>query len=637
VNRTSPASILKQYWGYDAFRSLQEEIIQSVLDGRDTLALMPTGGGKSICFQVPALCQEGICLVVSPLIALMKDQVSNLKKRGIQAEAIHTGMSPREIDRILDNCIYGTTRFLYLSPERLASDLAKARIARMNVNLLAVDEAHCVSQWGYDFRPPYLEIAAIREVIRQDVPVLAVTATATREVVADIQEKLKFREENVFRKSFQRENLSYVVLTEDNKREKMLDILRKVPGSAVVYARNRRMTQEMARFLRENGISADFYHAGLSTEERSRKQDAWINGQTRVVACTNAFGMGIDKPDVRTVIHLDLPESLEAYFQEAGRAGRDGNRSYAVLLYSGVDRLQLERNLATSFPPLQDIRQVYRALGSFFQLATGGGEYQSFDFDIALFCKNFKLDPLKTYSCLHTLEQEGWIVLTEAVTAPSVFTVTVGREQLYDFQLRNQKLDALIKTLLRLSEGAFQDFARVNEHQVARVMKTDADKVIAALKLLDREGMISYRPAKDKPQLVFSKERVPADDLTIDLAHYNFRKQRHEYRLKQAMGYAENPVCRSQQLLAYFAETAPECGRCDVCLEKSKEDLSGGDFGRYKERITGLLEKTALSEREILQAFPSNQHQQLLKVLSFLLDEEYLEREGERLRLKISP
>ncbi|MEY3367723.1 MAG: hypothetical protein RI973_878 [Bacteroidota bacterium] len=598
---------------------------------------MPTGGGKSICFQVPALCREGICLVVSPLIALMKDQVSNLKKRGISAEAIYSGMNPREIDRILDNCVYGNTRFLYLSPERLASDLAKARIARMNVNLLAVDEAHCISQWGYDFRPPYLEIAAIRKIIHQNVPVLAVTATATREVVADIQKKLEFRAENVFRKSFQRENLSYVVLSEENKREKMLDILRKVPGSAVVYARNRKLTQEIARFLRENRISADFYHAGLGPDERSRKQDAWINGQTRVMSCTNAFGMGIDKPDVRTVIHLDLPESLEAYFQEAGRAGRDGKKSYAVLLYSEADKLQLERNLAASFPPLQDIRQVYRALGSFFQLATGGGEFKSFDFDITLFCKNFKLDPLKAYSCLHILEQEGWIVLTEAVSMPSTFTVTVGREPLYDFQLKNPKLDVLIKTLLRLSEGAFNDFARINEHQIARVMKTDADKISAAMKLLDREGMISYRPAKDKPQLVFSKERVPADDLTIDMVQYNFRKQRHEYRMQKAIGYAESPTCRSQQLLAYFAEDGSDCGICDICLGRPREALSDGDYEHYKAKIAGLLGKRGLSEREILQAFPSNHHQQLLKVLSFLLDEGYLQREEERLRLKLSP
>ncbi len=631
VNR--PHEILKKYWGYDAFRPVQEEVIQSVLDGHDTLALLPTGGGKSICFQIPGLCKEGICIVVSPLIALMKDQVSNLKKRGIAAEAIFSGMHYRDIDRILDNCAHGAVKFLYLSPERLTTDLARERIKRMDVNLLAVDEAHCISQWGYDFRPPYLQIAEIRQFI-PDTPVLALTATATAEVIDDIQERLDFKKKHVFQKSFSRENLAYVVLPEENKKEKMLDIVRKIKGTGIVYVRNRKLTKEMARYLVEHKISADYYHAGLTTEQRSKKQDDWVAGKIRIMVCTNAFGMGIDKPDVRSVIHLDLPDSLEAYFQEAGRGGRDGKKSYAVLLYAHGDRLMLERSLEISFPPLSEIRQTYRALGSFFQLAVGGGEFQSFDFDITLFCKNFKLDVLKTYSCLKILEQEGWIAMTESIYLPSSFMVKVNREQLYDFQLKNPKLDILIKTLLRLTEGAFHHFANINEYQIARVLKAPVESVIPALHQMDKENIIDYRPAKDKPQIVFIRERVNADNLTIDLEQYNFRKERYAWRIRKAIEYATTPRCRSEQLLAYFGEKSSPCGACDVCLGRTKSELSTNDYERYKLKISQLLKKERLSERQILEAFSSNRLPFVLKTLEFLLDEGLIIRENDLLTWK---
>ncbi|MCB0586106.1 MAG: ATP-dependent DNA helicase RecQ, partial [Phaeodactylibacter sp.] len=414
----SPLEILKKYWGYDGFRPLQEDIIRSVLEGKDTLALMPTGGGKSICYQVPALCREGICIVVSPLIALMKDQVENLKQRNIPAEAIYSGMHYRDIDRILDNCVYGNIKLLYLSPERLTTELARVRIQKMKASLLAVDEAHCVSQWGYDFRPPYLQIAEMREVL-PGVPILALTATATPEVARDIQEKLAFRQENLLQKSFERPNLSYSVLHEEDKLKKLAEILHRVPGSGIVYVRSRRRTKEIARYLQRQKIRADFYHAGLDTEERSRKQEEWMNNKSRVVVSTNAFGMGIDKPDVRVVVHMELPDSLEAYFQEAGRAGRDGRKSYAVLLYNDSDRQNLERRFEQSFPGLKEVQRVYRALGSYFQLATGSGEGQSFDFEIVEFARNFQIKIVQAYSCLKILEQAGWIVLTDAVFVPS--------------------------------------------------------------------------------------------------------------------------------------------------------------------------------------------------------------------------
>ncbi|MBK9013878.1 MAG: RecQ family ATP-dependent DNA helicase [Saprospiraceae bacterium] len=617
---TNPNVILKQYWGFDTFRPLQEDIIRSVLEGNDALALLPTGGGKSICFQVPALCKEGVCIVVSPLIALMKDQVANLKKREITAEAIFSGMAYREIDRILDNCAYGGVKFLYLSPERLTTDLVRERIKKMNISLLAVDEAHCISQWGYDFRPPYLQIAEIRELM-PDVPVLALTATATTEVVEDIQEKLLFKQKNVFQKSFSRPNLAYVVLPEENKNTRLLDILRKVKGSGVVYARNRKMTKEVAKFLVENKISADFYHAGLPPHERSKKQEAWIAGKIAIMACTNAFGMGIDKPDVRTVVHLDLPESLEAYFQEAGRAGRDGKKAYAVLLYAEEDKRNLERNLQVAFPPIQDIRQTYRALGSYFQLAVGGGEFQSFDFDIADFCKNFKLEVIKTYSCIKILEQEGWISLTESVWMPSSFMVLVTREQLYDFQLKNPSLDAVIKSLLRLSEGGFQHFVPIQEAAVARLLKTTPDKVLPAIQQLHKEGIIEYRPMKDKPQLTFTKERVDASNLTIDLEAYNLRKVRQRKRMEKAITYATSARCRSQQLLEYFGEESPTCGVCDVCLGRTKSELSADDFERYKLKIKQLIIAERITERQLLEAFSANRQSNILQALSFLMDE----------------
>lgn len=625
----TPQHILKKYWGYDAFRPLQLDIVQSVLDGKDTLALLPTGGGKSICFQVPALCQEGICIVISPLIALMKDQVYNLQKRDIPAAAVYSGMHAKEIDRIFDNCVYGNIKLLYLSPERLVTDLARERIRQMKVNLLAVDEAHCISQWGYDFRPPYLEIAEIRDLLPQT-PVLALTATATREVVNDIQDRLNFKQKNVFQKSFTRENLAYVVLQEEGKLEKLLDILQKVKGSGVVYARNRRKTKEIAQFLVQKGISADFYHAGLQPEERSEKQDAWINDKTRIMVSTNAFGMGIDKPDVRVVVHMELPDSLEAYFQEAGRAGRDGKKAYAVLLYNQTDKLNLERNYELAFPELEEIRRVYHALGSYYQLAIGAGKGLSYDFDIISFTKNFQLDPIKTLNALKALEQAGWLMLSEAIYTPSSLIVKVSKDELYDYQLRHPSLDPVLKAILRNYQGAFTNFVNIRESQLAGFLKISTEELKKSLDLLHKDNIIEYFPQTDQPQLIFLEDRVESTALTIDYDLYRFRKTRHWDRIQKAIAYAENPVCRSRQLLNYFGEQKDEdCGVCDVCLGRTKADLSNADFDAIKTKIQEIITSNTLAAEAIVNKFPSNVKEKVIQAMNYLLDEGFLiQKEG---------
>lgn len=629
-----PIDILRQYWGHEQFRPQQEHIIQSVLDGRDTLVLLPTGGGKSICFQVPALCQEGICIVISPLIALMKDQVQNLQKKGISALAIYAGMAYRDIDRLLDNCVHGDVKFLYLSPERLVSDLARERIKRMKVSFFAVDEAHCISQWGYDFRPPYLEIAKIRDFFPQ-VPIIALTATATQEVVQDIQAKLDFRDQQVFQSSFARPNLAYIVRPSEAKEEQLVDILQKVPGSGVVYVRNRRRTKEIAQLLQKKRISADFYHAGLTPDERSAKQDAWVSGRTRVMVSTNAFGMGIDKPDVRTVVHLELPDSLEAYFQEAGRGGRDGLKSYAVLLYNQNDRRSLEYQFEQAFPSLDEARQVYRALGSYFQLALGGGQGESYDFDISIFCQKFQLEPVRTFNCLKLLEQEGWISLSEAVFTPSTLLIKVDKERLYDYQIKNRELDKVLKIILRSYQGVFSSYVAFSERKLAEYCKISHEQLQRSLLRMQEDHIIEYNPQKDKPQLSYLRERMDAAYLTFDTQLYNFRKTRHAERIQKAIAYAEEKICRGQQLLHYFGEKdAPACGVCDVCLERKKQSLDGETYERIRQKIQRLLEQEALPVKAVVDSFAPKTQQQVLEALTFMQNEGLLIEKNGKLQLK---
>ncbi len=624
-----PIDILQQYWGYPAFRPLQEDIIRSVLGGRDTVALLPTGGGKSICYQVPALCRDGICLVVSPLIALMKDQVQNLKKRDVPAAAIFSGMSRREIDIVFENACNGAYKLLYLSPERLKTDLAQARIQRMQVNLLAVDEAHCVSQWGYDFRPPYLQIADLRMQL-PGVPVLALTATATAEVLEDIQDKLAFNRKNVLRQSFARPNLSYSVLYESKKREKLLDILRNVPGAGIVYVRSRGEAKEIAALLTSNKLSADFYHAGLGPGERSARQEAWMSGKTRIIVCTNAFGMGIDKPDVRVVIHLHLPDSLEAYFQEAGRGGRDGQKSYATLLYAPADADGLRFHLQSAYPAFEQVKKVYQALGSYSQLAIGAGLGESFDFDLPFFCSTYKLDTAPTHAALRLLEQEGWIALSDASATPARVFVTASRETLYDYQIRNKQADTVLKVLLRAYPGIHTGFADISESNIAGYANMTTEAVRKVLESAQKEEILVYEPRSEKPQLTFTRERVGAENLSVDQARFNFRKQRSEERVEQAILYAETRRCRSRQLLAYFGEKDSEpCGICDVCTGRNKSGVATDVFESFERKIREALRDEPLTFEEILQAFALKRHEVVAQVIGYLLDEGKLQQAGD--------
>ncbi len=626
-----PIQILEKYWGYESFRPMQYEIIHSAMNGDDTLALLPTGGGKSICYQIPALALPGVCIVISPLIALMKDQVFQLQKRGIPAVAIYSGMHYTEIDGALDNCIYGKTKLLYLSPERLTSDLVKERIKKMKVNLLAVDEAHCISQWGYDFRPPYLRIAEIRELL-PNVPILAVTATATKEVAVDIQEKLEFKKSKAFfQQSFERKNLAYVVLNEDGKVNKMVDILQKVKGSAIVYARNRRKTKELADHLKRNKISADYYHAGLTHQERSAKQDAWISNQTSVMVATNAFGMGIDKADVRSVVHMDLPDSLEAYFQEAGRAGRDGKKSYAVLLYSAADKERLTKYYEESYPEVKQIRQVYRALGSYFQLAVGGGIGDAYDFNLGEFAQRFDFKAITAFNSLKILKDAGWIDLTESVYIPAKLQVKVSKEELYNFEITNHGFEKLIKTILRTYQGAFSQYVKINEGKLSKFLGINLGTLHKMLLHLDQEDIIDFIPPKDKPQLLFLKERVAAENMTIDMDLYNFLKNRHWERLKQVFKYATEEQCRSKMLLEYFDEKNEEpCGICDHCLGRHNAELTEDDYYHYKNKIRELIIQKPVTLEELIDKFSSIHQSKILKVVDYLLDNQYLRQTNDQ-------
>ncbi len=612
--------ILKKYFGYDSFRPLQEEIMQSVLDGRDTLALLPTGGGKSLCFQVPALAKEGICLVISPLIALMKDQVQNLQKRNIPALAVYSGMSYKEIDKTLDNCIYGSYKFLYVSPERLLTEMFRERIKKMNVNLLAIDEAHCVSQWGYDFRPPYLQIAEIRKELK-NVPVIALTATATIKVCEDIADKLGFKDQKIFRAGFVRENISLIVRKTENKDQKLLEILRNVNGSGVIYVRNRKKTKHIAEFLQRNKINADFYHAGLDHETRNLKQDNWLHNKTRIITCTNAFGMGIDKPDVRVVVHLDLPESLEAYYQEAGRGGRDGNTAYAGLIYDESDILNLAKMIETQYPPVEYIRQVYHQLGNYVQIAIGAGAGETFDFDLVGYCKQFQLKPSEVLHALKILQQNNLIYITDAINKSSTVFVKVDRETLYRYQIENKSLEPFIKMILRTAPGVFDDITPVREKELAYHLSIDVPKVIEVLVFLDKQGIIEYAPVKIKPQLTFIKERLSSDDIALDVHLMKWLEDMARKRMDAVTGYAFNKAeCRMQNLLRYFGEETPRCGKCDICIERNKLELSEKEFDSIYNWLKQVISADSISPEELNSMKAPYRKGKILEALSFMTD-----------------
>ena len=582
--------ILKQYWGYDSFRGIQADIIHSIGAGRDTLGLMPTGGGKSITFQVPTLAQEGLCLVITPLIALMKDQVANLRSRGILATAVYSGMTRQEIIVALENCIFGDYKFLYISPERLNTEIFQVKLRHMHVCMIAVDESHCISQWGYDFRPAYLNIAQVRELL-PGVPVLALTATATPEVVTDIQRLLKFKEENVFRMSFERRNLSYVVRHTEDKEGELIHILNSMPGSAIVYTRNRRKTKEIADLLGKHHITAENYHAGLSNAEKDIRQKKWQSGESRVMVATNAFGMGIDKPDVRLVVHIDVPDSPEAYFQEAGRAGRDEKSAYAVLLYQPRDRTQLSRRIPDTFPDKDYIRQIYEELSYYYQMAMGDGFECTYEFNLEDFCARFKRFPVQADSALKILSRAGYIEYTDEQDNSSRLMFTVQRDELYRLHSETEQEERVIRSVLRCYGGVFSDYVYVEEAAIAKKAGLTNEQVYETLKALTRERVLHYIPRKKTPYITFRQRRVEKDELVIPRSVYEDRKESYERRIKAMIDYATSENnCRSRMLLRYFGEhNEHDCMRCDACLRKYRSSVSKQNFQSISERILALL------------------------------------------------
>ncbi len=616
-------SILKEYWGYDNFRPLQGDIIQSIASGRDTLGLMPTGGGKSLTFQVPALAMQGVCIVVTPLIALMKDQVENLKKRDISAAAIYSGMTNAEIMTTLDNCVFEAFKFLYVSPERLSTPIFLEKIKQAKVCMIAVDESHCISQWGYDFRPSYLRIADIRDVL-PGVPVLALTATATPEVVDDIQEKLHFKQKNLFQKSFQRKNLAYVVRTTENKDEYLLKILTNVPGTSVVYVRNRKKTKEVAEFLIQNGISAEHFHAGLKNDTKDERQSRWKSGETRVIVSTNAFGMGIDKAEVRTVVHLDLPDSLEAYFQEAGRAGRDEKIAYAIILYNNGDAVKMRKRVSDSFPGKEMVIKVYDALCNYLEIGVGSGLDRVFAFDIADFCAKFHLPILITYNCLKILQQAGYIELTDEQDNSSRVLFTIPKDEMYKTK-QTPEQDKLVHILLRSYTGLFTDYAYVNEDLIAKRLDWKRDDVYNQLVGLAKEQIIQYIPRKKTPFLTFTLERQATEHLVLGKEAYDDRRERYIARVKSVLDYAkEENICRSQVLLSYFGEKSTEpCGQCDLCLKNKENRINQEDFNEIIKEIKAMLIDKELTMNQLLKLLNYKEEKSLF-VIRFLLDNEQI-------------
>lgn len=614
--------ILKQYWGYDSFRDLQEEIITSIGEGKDTLGLMPTGGGKSITFQVPALAQEGICIVITPLIALMKDQVQNLRKREIKALAIYSGMTRQEILTALENCIFGNYKFLYISPERLDTEIFRTKLRSMKVSMITVDESHCISQWGYDFRPAYLKIAEIRELL-PEVPVLALAATATPEVVTDIQARLKFREGNVFRMSFERKNLAYIVRKTDNKTKELLYILQRISGSAIIYVRNRRRTKEITELLMNEGITTDFYHAGLDNAVKDLRQKRWQSGEVRVMVATNAFGMGIDKPDVRIVLHLDLPDSPEAYFQEAGRAGRDGEKAYAVILYSKSDKTTLHKRVVDTFPDKEYILNVYEHLQYYYQMAMGDGFQCIREFNLEEFCRKFKYFPVPVDSALKILTQAGYLEYTDEQDNSSRILFTIRRDELYKLREMGKEAEALIQSILRSYTGVFTDYAYISEESLAVRTGLTRQQIYNILVTLTKRRIVDYIPRKKTPYIIYTRERLELRFLHIPPSVYEERKARYEARIKAMEEYVttEN-ICRSRMLLRYFGEkNEHNCGQCDVCLSKrATNDLSEESYEEVKRQILDLLSHSPLTPAETADQIKAEK-EDIGQVIRYLLDE----------------
>ncbi|MCI6080210.1 MAG: RecQ family ATP-dependent DNA helicase [Prevotella sp.] len=625
--------ILRKYWGYQDFRSIQLEIINSIAEGKDTLGLMPTGGGKSITFQVPALAMDGVCLVITPLIALMKDQVANLKKRHIKAAAIYSGLSREQIISTLENCIFGAVKILYISPERLSSNLFLTKLRHINVSFITVDEAHCITQWGYDFRPSYLKIADIRDMLPGK-PILALTATATPDVVDDIQDKLHFRAKNVFSMSFERTNLAYIVRSAENKSEEIIHILNKIDGCAIIYVRNRKETKELAEFLCQNNISATYYHAGLADSIRDERQRDWQMDKTRVMVATNAFGMGIDKPDVRVVIHIEAPDCIESYFQEAGRAGRDGKMAYAILLSNRGDILRLKKRAVADFPEKDYIRKVYEHIACFFQIAVGSGYGMSFKFNIQKFCRNFKHYPTQVEAALRILEQAGYIEYNNNDDAKSRVMFILQRDELYRLRNNSQIEDTVIETLLRKYNGLFVDYGMIDEEYIAHIIGCEETEVHECLKLLGRKQIISYIPPRDEPLIRYLQSREMTNRVSIPYYIYEERLEKSKERTEAMISYMTcESECRSVMLLNYFGEKkVKDCGMCDVCSSKNNDE-DDTDYA-IRRIMEYLSDGTARSYKELRDFDHQIETSVLADALDYLLSEEKVTTDGITITIK---
>ena len=628
--------ILKQYWGYPSFRPMQEDIVDSVVEGKDTLALLPTGGGKSICFQVPAMTMEGICIVITPLISLMKDQVMHLKKIGIPAAAIFTGMHHNQVEIVYNQAVFGMLKFLYVSPERLMTDMFIEALKKMKVNLLAVDESHCISQWGYDFRPPYLKIAEIREYI-PNTPVMALTATATPAVVEDIQYRLNFKERNVFQTSYERKNVTYNVIHDADKFGVMYRLFKRMDkGSGIVYVRSRKRTKIIADWLQSTGISASFYHAGLDAKTRDYRQQLWMNGTIKVIVATNAFGMGIDKPDVRLVVHLDIPDSLEAYFQEAGRAGRDLQPSEAFMIVAENDIDRLKDNIKNTYPELKKIRMIYEALGNYLQIPIGSGKNQSYNFDINDFCNAYNLSLLEVFNTIQLMEREGYIATSEALSSPSKIHIKAGREDLYRFQIEYQEFDTIIKYMLRNLPGVLSDFVNIREETISIKTGLSVEMIIKQIERLEKLDFLTYIPRNDKPQIFYLTERLNISNISLSEDVYKNRKEDADRRLQSVIDFVNNDeICRSVQLLRYFGENIKNtCGRCDVCSSRNRNDIDNKEYKIISDIIISELKENNAPIYEVVNNIKTYKEEKIVETIRWMVDNNII-RQDDKGKLSI--